>query len=409
MSTFEKMFWIMLVFGLLGRFLVTPYGVYANDMKYWVDWGQTLVNENFSQYFMLGWTDRLPGGILYVLWLLAGLQKVFVGLSNEFIFKLPANISDAVLAFLIFRFVGKKWGEEKGFLAFLLFFFNPFVWHVSALWGQMDSVQALLMLLVIFALFRNWYGVSIALLVFAAQFKPHSILLAPIVFIYLWQTREGWRDFGQKIGAAVLVFLGVWWILSVPFLPNTAEYSGDAQKIIGPFKLGWQQWVVARDIYPYASANAFNFWGAMRQSWKTDMSTWAGIKYGDWGLIMFALTGTAILWQLLRKKGKPHLDNYFYTTALLSLLAFTFLTRVHERHIFPFFLFYLLVIWQRPYRIISYALITLIMVANTIFAYGWATGRPWLEPNGAGMTFLSLLLLGVVLFQLFWVRLSGSE
>ena len=99
--------------------------------------------------------------------------------------------------------------------------------------------------------------------------------------------------------------------------------------------------MIAKDAYPYASVNAFNFWGAMKLSWETDTGKWLGVSHNSWGMLMFGIASVTVLVGLIRKKSKPKVEDYLYVTALLSLVAFTFLTRVHERHIFPFFLFYL--------------------------------------------------------------------
>lgn len=411
-STNEKIFWVMLVFGLLGRLLVVPYGVYVNDMKFWADWGQTLVNERFNEYFTVGWSDRLPGGILYILWLMALLQRVWPTLSNELVYKLPATIADVALAYLIFRLVGKRWGEEKGKWTALLYFYNPFIWHITALWGQMDSVQALLLLLILLALFRNWYGVAVMLLVYAVQFKPHSIIISPLIFLYWWKMGRGWNDFGKRLGVACLVFLSVWWVLSIPFLPHTAEHGSDTDKLFGPYKLSWHQWLVAKEAYPYSSVNAFNFWGGMRLSWIVDQGRWLGITYSSWGYLMFAVTGLLILWKLAQKSGKPRLDDYIYSLALLFLAAFVFLTRVHERHILPFFLLYLLVVWQKPSRLVVFVLVTIIMVTNNIFAYGWLFNKPWIEPNGRMMSLLSLMVVLIFLkelYELVWLTKDNQR
>lgn len=395
----KQVFWVIIVFGIIGRLLVVPCGVYTSDMKLWVDWGQTLVSKSFSEYFTAGWSDRLPGGILYMLWLMAALQRAWPDLSNELVYKLPANIADVVLAYLLFRLVGKKWGEEKGLLTALLYFFNPFVWHITALWGQMDSVQALLLVLILLALFRNWWGVMTGLLVYAFQFKPHSIFIVPLILLYCWQTRINERDFIGRCFKILAIALGIIWVLSVPFVPSNNLAGTDLSKLSSPWELNWQQLMGAKDGYPYASVNAFNLWGLFKTNWDPDNQTLIGLTWEQWGTALFSIAVLVILFALGRGKKKPVFEEYGFALGLIYLSGFTFLTRVHERYILPVFFFYLLAVWSRSYRLKIYLLLTVLAVMNSWFAYGLTVGDPWTKSNSNMASLLSLLVVLVILFE----------
>lgn len=399
-SHLEKVFWGLLLFGFICRLLVVPYGIFSNDFKEDIRRAEVLVEDGMSEFYSSGWTDKLPGGRLYFSWAMGSLKKGS-DLSYEMLYKLPANLSDVFLTLFLFYFVSKKWGQGKGMVVALAYFFNPFVLHISAFFGQTDSVQVLLLLIILLALFKGWYGVMAGVLVFAFQFKPHSIIITPLIFMYLWQTEKTMRGLVRRVIKMFVVALGVLWILSVPFAPSSPPEAPDLSRLLAPWRLTWQQFELAEDVYSYGSVNAFNLWGFFKTSWEADNQTWLGLMYSRWGMILFSISTLFVMRLFWKKDRQPVFENYGFALGLIFLFSFTFLTRVHERYIFPVLFFYLLSVWSLKYRIRVYFVMTILAVANSWYAYTWLSGDPWLKPNGGIMSLLSLGVVIIALFEIY--------
>lgn len=381
---------IIIFFGFLLRLLLVPFGIHQGDFNAWLGWGETLWQYGFAQYYDHVWSDRLPGTMPYLLWAAAWLHHSF-GLSNELVYKLPANIADSVLAYIIFLFSARRWGEWKGLAAGCLYAALPVAWNISALWGQMDSVQALALVAVILVLLRGNHLIAAALWSAIFLFKPHSIIFAPLFVLIMWQ-RNPARVFSRKIGSSAIVALGSIWLLSFPF---TREMPGGSGAwLVHPFELVWKQFRYAVDLYPYASLHALNFWTLLGLNWVPDVHTFAGMSYHAWGIglfVGFLLLILSYVWRT--KKPAQSSELYFLAAAAISLVAYTFLTRVHDRHGFPFLAFYLFVIWIAPVRRLTIYLVAVMATLSTLY-YSYIYQMKRLAPFSNGtVQFISLIMV----------------
>ena len=399
MSFLERTLWVLLLFGFISRLLVASYGIFENDFQEDIRWAESIMKYGLADSYGLSGTDRLPGGKLYILWALGAIKNLS-GVSEAVLYKLPANISDLVLAIFLFRFIKVRWGEEKGLITALLYFYSPIVWHISALWGQYDSVLILLLLILLVALFKNWLGITASVLAFTFQFKPQAVFVVPLILLYLWQTRSGAVNFIKRTLKVLGIAIGVIWILSVPFVPNNNAHKADLGKLLSPWELTWTKLEAAHGAYPYGAVNAFNLWGFLKTNWELDSQTWVGVTYRGWGSMLFGVSIMLVIYKLWRR-GKPlELEDYGFALGLIFLFGSTFLTRVHERHILPFFFLYLLSVWSAAYRLKIYLLLTILAVMNSWFSYGWLLESPWTESNGSVMSLLSGLVVLGALFEL---------
>jgi Gpi18-like mannosyltransferase len=84
--------------------------------------------------------------------------------------------------------------------------------------------------------------------------------------------------------------------------------------------------------YPYASVNAFNFFGLLGANYKLDTSTLVLFSYHTWGMAFIVII-TLFTWWIYSRSGNVKL------TSLLALLlisgVFTFSSNMHERYLFP--------------------------------------------------------------------------
>jgi hypothetical protein len=134
--------------------------------------------------------------------------------------------------------------------------------------------------------------------------------------------------------------LAVTFVVIFPFFPSL--------KLWQPFLDLIHQLYVATNVYKVNSFWAYNFWtlfGLMKEGGGFWPDT--GVDQGrharefllldtrTWGFILFALTVAVIIYTLRKSRGTGFLA---LGTALCVLAFYTFVTRMHERYVFAFFL-----------------------------------------------------------------------
>lgn len=357
-----KKIFIFLAAALLLRLLLSPFGTYEGDMSSWVGWGNRLQEVGFGRFYE-AWSDYLPGYLyILLLWgkLFNFLWQSSLRVSAEIFFKLPAILSDVLTGYLIYR-IAKRWvGEENALVSSILYLFNPAVLANSTLWGQVDSVLTLSVLLTIWLFLKEKLILAPFFLAFSCVTKPQGFLLIPLVFLILLKKRSR-QDLLIFSTASLLFFLIFFW----PFV-------GEAPLV----RFAWERFQATLNQYPYTSLNAFNLWGIGNLVWKKDSLKFLGISYQIWGLVFF---GSLYLFALssfskrLKKKILSNLPALVIFLAVVSYASFNLLTRVHERHLFPVFAFLALASAFKPKLWVIYFFSSLLYVLNLHFAYVWLT------------------------------------
>jgi uncharacterized membrane protein YfcA len=95
------------------------------------------------------------------------------------------------------------------------------------------------------------------------------------------------------------------------------------------------------ETYPYGSINTFNYWGTFG-FWKTDTAPYFyALTAQQTGTVLFAI-GTVIgfvffLWASIKQSDSKRLFYLALFGSYLVLFGILFLTRMHERYVYPFF------------------------------------------------------------------------
>jgi len=147
-------------------------------------------------------------------------------------------------------------------------------------------------------------------------------------------------------------------------------------------------------VYPYGSVMAFNLWGAVQGFWISDGVRWLGVP-------LYALGGGATLtvlcaigiWTWRHPHASPHL---LAATALLA--AFVLPTRIHERYLLPAIPLFAMAGASDRRALWVYAGLSVVFVANLLFAYT----RPYAE------TFLLPAWLEGTVFSVTGVRILSA-
>lgn len=383
---------IIFFLAFIFRLLLLPHGTHVSDMGLWHYWGAKMVALGPGQFYQkVGFCDYLP----FYLYFLGGLELIWQALSPHFalakdvLFKIPATLADFATAYLLYLILKKKSKEIALWLS-VFYLFNPAVFINSSLWGQVDSIGALLLLATFFLLLKNRYIFAGFLMGFSLTMKPIYFLALPLAGVILWQKRpketSWWLRYKSLRNYGAALFAGVI-LVSLPF------------SLTNPLGMLLKRYQLAVSVYPYTSVNSFNFWAIGNRWWQSDLVRF-GLTYQHWGLLIVSLTIGLTFWLVWQSKKE---SNLWLSLATIFLALFTFATRTHERHLFTVLPFLTLLaglnyLYWYPLLIISF-----VSSANLYFSLVWLLegGRfvfNWSLINffSCLITLMSLVLVGLV-------------
>ncbi len=397
---------VIIIGGMLLRVLVggvlLPLSGFRIDVGDFTAWAQRLAERGPGEFYDPSYFSDYPPGYLYVLWLLGSigraLQPLILGVDiTPGLVKLPGILADAGVAVMLFlysrRFLDGKFGawsgERLGLIAAAIYLFNPGTVFNSAVWGQVDSVGALAVLVTLYWLARGWtelaaVGATVALLI-----KFQYAFVIPIVAIVglkrhlFGRSADPERD-GRPDRLRVLTSLaagvGTLVVLIWPFGLSIWAPSQPTHGLIDRF-------ISAANLYKGLTINAFNLW---RNAWSGmgDTITWgcdapnppncvdgAGVAFTlgsmpvSWqlvGAVLFGIAALIAFWQLARRDDP---EGLLFGALVLAVAFFALPTRVHERYMFP-----------------------ALALAAPLVLRRWPTSRGWLIAAVAGAAALVLLL-----------------
>lgn len=320
------------------------------DVDAWFSWALRLNEVGFSNFYSPNvWTNYTPG-YLYVLAFLGFIKNTFI-LNNEifyYVLKLPAILAEIALAIFIYNFFAKNSSVKMAAISAALILINPALIFNSAVWGQIDGLLTLFMILSIYYLNKNQLILSSISFALALLIKPQALFLMPIYILYILKN----FNLNSIIKLTIPgIFLAL--IASFPFFPNK-PLTGLLELIIK----------MSND-YNATSLFVYNFWGGVG-FWIDDSILWLNFSYRQWGIIMLGIYWIFIFFLYLRK------TISLYALATLSLLSFYFLpTRVHERYLYPAIPFLIILFSFYKSKIILFLtiLLSLLHFINLYFVY----------------------------------------
>ena len=365
------------------------------DMPLFLAWSSHLAKNGFSDFYQV-WkdSDPYPPFSLYFLWVSGKIASFFDYSQkiHEFLIKFWLILAEILGGYLIYQIARKQKKEKTGFLLALIYCFNPAVFFNSSIWGQFDSLLGtfLLFSVYLFELKKQLFGLFIFILSFFI--KPQTIFLAPVILFLLL------RDFSfKKVIISLFFLLSTSFLLFFPFVPKeTLSF------IISYHFQRFQQ-------YPYATANAFNFWMMVGGQTVFDENYFLGFSYRTWGLILTFFFQFLSIFLLFKFKKDPF---YLYSSSFLSLFSsFFFLTRMHERYLIPSLIFLtVLLIWEKSlWRLLFFLSLSVFVNNYYIFWrswYGSLNDQPyfvWVEKNNLIAISFSFITFLCFLYFLFFL------
>ena len=236
--------------------------------------------------------------------------------------KLPAMIADVIASWLIYKLALKNWSQNLAILFSMLYALNPAIVINSSVWGQVDGVFVLFILLYLMFLTDERLKISVIMFVIAVLIKPQALIFTPLLlfkFIDILIDKHDWKTV-KSVLISGCCGLGVFIIGILPF-----------SLVQGPF------WIIklykeTLSSYPYASLNAFNLFALTGGNWQSESLNLLFFTYKTWGYIFIAaiVIASAILYY--KNKG---VKNAYFIASFIMTAVFMLSSKMHERYLFP--------------------------------------------------------------------------
>lgn len=313
----------------------------------------------------------------------------------DLLVKLPGIIADLLIGYFIYKFL-KERKNKQAVLITSIWLFNPVTWYNSAVWGQTDAIVNLLGFLSILFLIKKDLVKSSVFITLSILFKGSLALFIPIILIYAIFQKYSLR----KWLVSLFFVLTATVISSVWFHPRWDIFI-------------WLFNLYENRIFPgeigYLTANSFNFWWLVNPGKVLDSTKYLGIAARAWGIIIMLVTFIILAFYLWKKQNEKRL---LISLAVISLVSFLFMTRIHERYLYPFFIPATILLGWIPGILIPYLILSFAHLLNLYHLF-WAPGIPVLEKLYLNPTFpniISLINLTVFIWLLlFFFRIQRKE
>jgi Gpi18-like mannosyltransferase len=326
-----------LVLAIVLRVALLPTEGLRGDLDQFVLWVHGLATQPFGKAYDQNLS--FPPVMVYIWGLLAVVEPAFRTVTDaadpaiRAIMKAPASLADIALGLLVFWELRERtrWAVVAG-LGILL---HPAVIDVSAWWGQYESIYVLFGLVAFVLAVRGHSLPAAAILGVALMTKPQALpFLVPFAAWFL--ARGGVRGavLAGIVGAAVVALLWLPFLAAggpAAYARNLSEYQGD--------------------IFAILSLRAWNMWWLIQEAWGggqflSDQTAIVGpLSLRHIGFIVAGLLELVVFILVYRR---PTARTLALGLAAAILVAFSFLTTMHERYAYAAIVFLALGIADRP-------------------------------------------------------------
>ena len=314
-------FVVILLVGIVTRLIIaslTP--GYETDMNCFKAWSIRAFEGGFSNFYDVTgeYFADYPPGYIYILYLLGAIRQVFhIGVeSSAFILllKMPAILCDILTACILYRFAKKQGNLTAALFLSSLFILNPAIIINSSNFGQIDSVFTLFILLTFLLFYRKKTVLSMLCYAAALLIKPQALLFAPIVLtMVLFVEKQRVKTLLISLATGIVaMFIGI-----LPFTQNFNFFWILSDKYFGTM-----------NGYNFYSINASNLYGFLGKNWVEIKEPLAAL----WNFAILVIIISVCTYLFLKSKNRAKL---FFIPFLGLFSMFLFLTKMHERYLYP--------------------------------------------------------------------------
>ena len=168
---------------ILRLILGAVYRGHNTDMSCFIGWSNAVFENGFGKFYTLDMFHDYPPGYMYVLYIVGAIEKLF-GFSDGAqyaLVKLPAIVCDILAGVLIYKVAKKKFSDGLSTVFASLYLFNPATIVNCSLWGQVDSVYTLFILLMIYFISEKKMIYSYFMFAICIFIKPQAFIFTPIL------------------------------------------------------------------------------------------------------------------------------------------------------------------------------------------------------------------------------------
>lgn len=274
------------------------------DKYFWVSWAQYIKEYGLREAYNNPEINYHP----FILFIIKGFTLFFnspndINYTNINWLKVPTALFDWGIVFIALNLLKQY---KKNLQWALLLAFNPAFWYNTVIWGQFDSIWVFFSLAAVYTATRNSWWVSALLFVLALNTKLFALVFLPVLYP-LWVTdRTSMLHLTRPLSLVVALQLAI----VAAFLPFTQYSVFD---------------IVERSTgyYESVSRNAYNVWYFIF----TDPVNTPDNAFLPWVWLVFLSAYTVLGIMIFLGR-----INLWHVLALVSLLFFFTLTRMHERY-----------------------------------------------------------------------------
>lgn len=408
---------VAIVVATVARFALIAVPSHGYDSFAYKHWTWRLVHEPLHQFYIddgQAFPDHLPGD----LWLfkLLGSAARFVDSGINFygpvygaLISLLAISFDALLVISLI-WIGRTVGQESaGKLAGIAYWCAPAPIFVASVWGQIDGISIALAIVALGLAVGGRFSLAFIALTLCVLVKPPFAMLTLPLLVGWWHTYRA--SVGVWLRRVAVTGFGCVAILAIMSAPFGVSLVGE-----------WGRWSLveriqlASDTYTVSTLGAHNLWILFDPfNWPPDdRHPWVlGLSRYSVGLALFAVVVAYTGWVLLaRWRGAI---TMVFTSNVLMIGFFLFMTRMHERYLFPVIaLSILLALMDSRFRNYAFAVNALVL-ANIALRFLWPKNNDWTGWRYlAGFGWLEhawfVQLLAIVTMVVFaWLSIEGSR
>lgn len=269
--------------------------------------------------------------------------------------KLFSIICDVLIGILIYKATSRLFkNKNTSLLAGSLYLFNPAAIILSSVWGQTDSVIALLSVLAFVLLLKKRFVLSSILFTIGLLFKPNWIIFIPIYILIYFINRPKIKSlvFSAIVLSVVLI------LASIPFSDNPISFYSWLFK---------DRILSTINASPHASISAFNFYTTFLQiDYHLSSFKVLGLPVKIIGQMIFLYIFLFCLKYVLSKKADA--ESIFKAVAVIGLGSFLFLPGMLERYFFPAIIPFAILAVKNKKLLLLYFTFTITLGLNVIWA-----------------------------------------
>lgn len=331
---------VVLIVGAAVRAALLPTQGFRGDLDVFATWTQGIAAKGLDHAY--DGSLNFPPIMALAYGALAAIGPAFrtaVDASDTWLrvlLKLPAIVGDGILvASLLWLFRRAPRWAILGAMGIAL---NPAVILVSAWWGQYESLYCAWAMVAVVLAVESRVAAGGAAVALSVMTKPQAL---PFLLPFgAWVGgRHGLRRLAVAAGAVALAVVALW----LPFVA-----AGGPSRFLDTLRS------LQNGTYSVVTLNAWNLWGLFQGPVEPgalaipDNAALVGPLSAR--LIGLVLAGACMVVLLIATWTSPSRSTLVGAMSSAALIAFAFLTTMHERYLFPVAVLPLALVWWAPAR-----------------------------------------------------------